>query len=153
MTMSLRSLSAAAFMVVAGAASAATVQGVGHSTCSDYVTISRSDSPRLVSNFENWVLGYLSGANMMLTGLNPRNDVLKLVTPAEVPWKQMTKQQRGRYMKQVVTPKMQALFQAHDAKHYTKFGCATCHGKDAKAKGFEMPNPDLPKLPAPATGD
>lgn len=84
MTMSLRSLSAAAFMVVAVSASAATVQGVGHSTCSDYVTISRSDTPRLVSNFENWVLGYLSGANMMLTGLNPRNDVLKLVTPAQV---------------------------------------------------------------------
>ena len=78
---------------------------------------------------------------------NPE-DASPLVTPAEVPWKQMTKQQRGRYMKQVVTPKMQALFQAHDAEHYTKFGCATCHGKDAKAKGFEMPNPDLPKLPA-----
>ena len=84
MTMSLRSLSAAAFLVVAVSASAATVQGVGHSTCSDYVTISRSDNPRLVSNFENWVLGYLSGANTMLTSLNPRNDVLKLVTPAQV---------------------------------------------------------------------
>ena len=84
MTMSLRNLSAAAFMVVAVSASAATVQGVGHSTCSDYVTISRSDNPRLVSNFENWVLGYLSGANTMLTSLNPRNDVLKLVTPAQV---------------------------------------------------------------------
>jgi cytochrome c553 len=75
-------------------------------------------------------------------------DTSPVVTPAEVPWKDMTQKQRGRYMAKVVTPKMHEVFQAYDATRYEKFGCATCHGKNAKEKGFKMPNPDLPALPA-----
>lgn len=75
-------------------------------------------------------------------------DTSPLITPAEVPWKDMTAQQRGRYMAKVVTPKMKEIFQAYDAKHFEKVNCATCHGKDAKARKFKMPSPDLPKLSA-----
>ncbi len=49
-------------------------------------------------------------------------------------------------MKTKVVPTMKPLFQAFDAKKYAKFGCKTCHGKDAKATKFKMPNPSLPKL-------
>lgn len=68
------------------------------------------------------------------------------------PWKDMTSEQKGKYMKEVVVPQMKAAFQKHDGDEYKKFGCGTCHGKDAKAKKFKMPNPDLPQLPANAAG-
>jgi cytochrome c553 len=77
----------------------------------------------------------------------PPDDGSPVVTPAEVPWKDMTKAQRGRYMRKVVTPKMREVFQAYDAEHFAKFGCATCHGKDAKQREFKMPGPDLMALP------
>ncbi|MGQ0504953.1 MAG: hypothetical protein ACT4TC_06495 [Myxococcaceae bacterium] len=75
-------------------------------------------------------------------------DSSPLVTPKEVPWKDMTKQQRGRYMVKVVSPKMREVFQAYDPKEFAKFDCKTCHGKGAKERGFEMPTPDLPALPS-----
>ncbi len=50
---------------------------------------------------------------------------------------------KGRFMKEVVVPKMQPLFQAHDPKEFAEFGCKTCHGEDAKARHFEMPAPDI----------
>lgn len=71
-----------------------------------------------------------------------------VVTPAEIPWKDMTPVQRARYMTKVVTPKMREVFQAYDPKHYAKVNCATCHGKSAKERKFKMPSPDLPALPA-----
>lgn len=64
------------------------------------------------------------------------------------PWKEMTAEQRGKYMKEVVTPKMKAAFQAFDRKEFKKFGCDTCHGTDAKARKFKMPNPDIYALPS-----
>jgi mono/diheme cytochrome c family protein len=75
-------------------------------------------------------------------------DTSPLVTPAEVPWKDMTGEQKGRYMARVVMPKMKETFQAYDPKEFSKFTCGTCHGKNPKEKGFKMPSPDLPALPA-----
>jgi hypothetical protein len=75
------------------------------------------------------------------------DDSAPVVTPQETPWKDMTKEQKGRYMRKVVTPKMREVFQAFDAKGYEKFGCPTCHGKEAKAREFKMPSPDLEPLP------
>ena len=66
------------------------------------------------------------------------------------PWKDMTAEQRGKYMKEVVVPKMKVAFQEFDGDEYKKFGCQTCHGKQAKAKKFKMPNPDIFVLPATA---
>jgi hypothetical protein len=63
------------------------------------------------------------------------------------PWKEMSKQERGKYMKDVVTPKMRVTFQAYDADLFAKFDCSTCHGKEPKKHNFKMPSPDLHALP------
>jgi cytochrome c553 len=67
-----------------------------------------------------------------------------------VPWRQMAKDQKGKYMKEVVMPKMQALFAAHDPEEFGTITCKTCHGEDGKERGFEMPSPSLYVLPATA---
>jgi hypothetical protein len=68
------------------------------------------------------------------------------------PWKEMTGPQRAKYMKDVVTPQMKVAFQKFDADEFGKFGCDTCHGKDAKARKFKMPNPDIYALPSTPAG-
>ncbi len=71
----------------------------------------------------------------------------------EVPWKDgpmafddVPEKLRGRYMKEIVLPAMKPIFQKIDAEKFQKFGCAACHGKDARERHFKMPNPSLPKL-------
>lgn len=54
--------------------------------------------------------------------------------------------QKKAFMKKVVLPKMRAVFQDFDAKHFKKVTCVTCHGKGAMHGKFDMPNPKLPKL-------
>lgn len=71
----------------------------------------------------------------------------KVVGPPEVAWKDMTAEQKGRFMKMVVTPKMKVAFQEFDADQFKKFNCGTCHGKDAREKKFKMPNPEIHSLP------
>ena len=58
----------------------------------------------------------------------------KVVGPPEVAWKDMTTEQKGKFMKEVVTPKMKVAFQAFDADEFKKFGCPTCHGDKAKRR-------------------
>lgn len=72
----------------------------------------------------------------------------RVVGPPEVAWQDMTKEQKGKFMKAVVTPRMRELFQAFDAEEFQKFDCYTCHGADAKQRGFKMPAPELFVLPA-----
>ena len=67
--------------------------------------------------------------------------------PGAVDWKSMDKKARGKYMKDVVLPKMKEVFTAFDKK-YENMQCMTCHGAGATNGSFAMPNPDLPKLPA-----
>lgn len=59
----------------------------------------------------------------------------------------MDKAARGKYMKDVVMPKMKEVFTAFDPK-YSDMKCTTCHGSAAMSGSFAMPNPELPKLPA-----
>ena len=75
-----------------------------------------------------------------------------LVGPPSVAWKDMTKDQRARFMARVVVPKMKPLFQTFDAKRFADFGCATCHGAGAKDHKFKMPNPELFVLPGDRAG-
>ena len=70
----------------------------------------------------------------------------------DVPWKELTPEQKGEYMKAEVLPKMKPIFQAFDAKEFKKFDCMSCHGKDAKAKKFKMPNTHILKLPGTPEG-
>lgn len=64
----------------------------------------------------------------------------------DVPFDQLDHDQRAEFMKQKVVPAMAPLFQQHDPKKYSEFGCKTCHGKQASDQHFDMPNPELPKL-------
>jgi hypothetical protein len=65
-----------------------------------------------------------------------------------IDWKSMDKKARGKYMKDVVMPKMKEVFTAFDAKKYANMQCMTCHGSGATNGSFAMPNPELPQLPA-----
>lgn len=69
-----------------------------------------------------------------------------------VAWKDMNKDQRLEYMKNVVLPKMKPAFISYDAKRYAEMNCRTCHGDSAKNGTFAMPNPKLPKVPATMEG-
>jgi hypothetical protein len=64
----------------------------------------------------------------------------------DVPWAKKTREERMAYMGAHVLPAMKKVFQKHDPKAYEGFGCATCHGADAEAVDYEMPN-DLYALP------
>jgi hypothetical protein len=63
-------------------------------------------------------------------------------------WDAMSKEERGKYMKEVVMPKMKEVFTAFDAHKYADMKCVTCHGSGATNGSFTMPNPELPKLPS-----
>lgn len=67
---------------------------------------------------------------------------------AEVPWAEMSPEQRGAFMRDTVVPEMQAMFQEHDAERFADFGCATCHGETARDVGFRMPNGVAPLDPS-----
>lgn len=62
------------------------------------------------------------------------------------PWDTMSFGEKRGYMAKIVTPTMKRVFQAYDAEAFADFSCETCHGEDAKAREFKMPNADLPKL-------
>lgn len=51
-----------------------------------------------------------------------------------------------KFMKQKVMPTMRPLFQKFDPKHFAKFTCKTCHGKDPAKTKYKMPSKDLPAL-------
>lgn len=58
----------------------------------------------------------------------------------EVKWLEMNDDQKMEFMGLVVMPEMKKVFQAADPQGYAEFKCQTCHGEDAKDKGFKMPN-------------
>ena len=64
----------------------------------------------------------------------------------DLPFDKLDHDQRIEFMKQKVIPVMKPIFQSHDATDFAEFGCATCHGEQAKEGHFDMPNPKLPKL-------
>jgi hypothetical protein len=72
----------------------------------------------------------------------------KLPARATIDWEKMNADQRKKYMKATVLPQMKKLFVGVDKK-YKSMTCMTCHGEKAVENKFKMPNPELPKLPAP----
>jgi hypothetical protein len=64
-----------------------------------------------------------------------------------VAWKDMTKEQRGKFMGAVVLPRMREVFRTFNGEKYAAIGCGTCHGKEARSRGFQMPNPEIMPLP------
>jgi hypothetical protein len=71
----------------------------------------------------------------------------KVVGPPQVAWKDMTYDQKRAYMKAAVVPTMKPIFQAFNAKMFSKFTCDTCHGKDGADRKFKMPSNDIKPLP------
>jgi len=65
---------------------------------------------------------------------------------APKPWEEMSKEEKGRFMGESVLPYMKELFAEYDAEAFGTMNCATCHGPDMQARGFEMPAPSLPPL-------
>jgi len=69
--------------------------------------------------------------------------------PEGMAFKDMNADQRVSFMKHTVLPTMKPIFQEFDAKAFADFTCKTCHGKGAEDGDFDMPNPDIAKLPKP----
>ncbi|MBK7864732.1 MAG: hypothetical protein IPJ65_40255 [Archangiaceae bacterium] len=89
----------------------------------------------------------LACAHAPAENAGPPDDDSPVVTPQQTPWKDMTGQQRGRYMAKVVLPKLRPVFQAFDGEKFAKVTCATCHGEHGKQNEFKMPSAELPSLP------
>ncbi len=70
----------------------------------------------------------------------------------EPAWKDMDHDQRVKYMRETVLPKMRQTFAEFDEKKFGRINCKTCHGDGATNESFEMPNPKLPKLPTNTEG-
>jgi len=64
----------------------------------------------------------------------------------------MTRAQRMTYMEKVVVPEMKLLFVAIDPKRFETFNCRTCHGPTFDDQTFDMPNPELRRLPSTPEG-
>jgi hypothetical protein len=90
---------------------------------------------------------------LILGGLFAVAGVVSLARAEEagkkIDWEKMSKDERKKYMKTVVAPEMKKAFVAFNAKAYANMNCVTCHGDGATDGTFKMPNPKLPKLPAP----
>lgn len=61
-------------------------------------------------------------------------------------WEAMDFPARKRWMESVVLPRMREVFTGHDPVRFTAVACTTCHGADAEARRFAMPNPALRPL-------
>jgi hypothetical protein len=85
-----------------------------------------------------------AGAPVAEAPMPPMPDGLR--APAR-PWARMSDQEKGRHMREAVMPAMTALLQAYDPAEFANVTCATCHGANARAVHFHMPN-SLPALPA-----
>ncbi len=65
---------------------------------------------------------------------------------ADRPFDAMDRGQKAAFMAERVLPVMRETFQAFDPQRFASVDCATCHGPNAEARVYAMPNPDLPTL-------
>lgn len=66
----------------------------------------------------------------------------------DVPFDQLTHEQKGQFMAERVMPAMSAMFREFDAERFGEFTCANCHGANAQEVDFRMPNGLAPLNPA-----
>lgn len=70
------------------------------------------------------------------------------VNPPPQPWDTMSGEDQVMYMVGYVLPIHAEMFREYDPERYAQMECATCHGDDGEARGYEMPSRYLPSLPA-----
>ncbi|MFZ1200407.1 MAG: hypothetical protein WAO07_09600 [Desulfobacterales bacterium] len=61
-------------------------------------------------------------------------------------WAEMTTEQRKQHMRQVVVPRVSAIFYAWRPERFAKVDCRLCHGLGADTGNFRMPTAHLPRL-------
>ena len=73
------------------------------------------------------------------------------INPPEVPWSEMSHEDREMDMVSRFHPIFREIFSNHDAEEHAEFGCGDCHGEDMSERHFEMPSPHRPPVPAPGS--
>ena len=73
------------------------------------------------------------------------------INPPEVPWSEMSHEDREMDMVARFHPIFRELFQRHDATEHAEFGCGDCHGEDMSERNFAMPSRHLPAVPPHGT--
>lgn len=63
-------------------------------------------------------------------------------------WATMSRAEKMGFMEDTVLPEMQRMFREFDARKFARFTCATCHGANARAVNFRMPNGLDPLTPS-----
>jgi cytochrome c553 len=58
-------------------------------------------------------------------------------------WAEMTRAERQSWMVAEVLPRMAPMFEEYDSQRFADFDCAGCHGADAAARNWAMPNPNI----------
>jgi len=122
-----------------GDAAAAPSTGVAPKTTSADASSTSSDA------------GSTTGGDPTDTTANPSGGEV-IAEGGRLVWANMNGEQRREHMAKVVLPGMKTHFKAHDADEFAKFGCDTCHGKNGKDVGFELPNDLTPLDPADPIG-
>jgi hypothetical protein len=110
---------------------------------------------RAISSIAGWTLGVVVLATASCAPATPK-PVDPTAGPDELsgpprPFQEMGEQEQKNYMMTTVVPVMQHRFHAFDDDYYANFGCPTCHGAEPEARGFQMPEAALPRLPQPET--
>jgi hypothetical protein len=59
------------------------------------------------------------------------------------PWAEMDRGERQSWMVAEVLPRIGPMFEEFDAQRFEGFDCAGCHGADAAARNWAMPNPSI----------
>lgn len=59
------------------------------------------------------------------------------------PWAEMTRGERQGWMVAEVLPRLGPMFEEFDSSRFAGFDCSGCHGDDAAARNWAMPNPSI----------
>ncbi len=69
-----------------------------------------------------------------------------VASPGPGEWATWSHAQKLAYMQTTFIREEQKVFTAFEPVRFTRLECRTCHGVHAEERGYEMPNPDLPRL-------
>ena len=73
------------------------------------------------------------------------------ISGPEVPWAEMSADDREMYMVGKVLPIMHELFARHDPERFGTYGCESCHGAEMRELAFRMPPSSSFAVPAEGT--